>query len=540
MSGYYGRDGMGPPGPPPPPSQIPPRPAAYRQGAQQQDYYTQENSEAPAWRIPYHETEVLISTVETASTSPIRPHHSGNLSRSSSSRQPENQATHDSRKPENYAVDSAYHNYSTETTVLSDNRAPSHNMVVEDRGANDTEQVSDGMNEASTFLWGGPVNFYETSRPKYQAPTSQETAEHDRHNTGLRTIKQEPKPEPEPLEEKIAMDFSDYFMPSFHPASNPQLQSQPHAGQRSPPAPSASAPPATYPCGGFTYNNAPHPGPLNQYHDAPIPVASNQYSNAPPLHPNPYSYSQDPIPLNPYSDPPGPGGPNQYGNPPGPNQYSNAHRPVAPSHTLSDPFPISVEQERYSADLARLRESQFPEPVNLGGSDTFFQPPSHSYASYRRTPRRPEEDCGVKLDANGLPSLSGILGPGKAYQPPRRSFDATEEKRFYPNTYNNSSVSLLSTHSENIPPSSRYSNHDSKLHPTPSYASLRPDIDTRPCDSKPGIPPPPTRYYSQRAGGNKLAELAQERKMEFVVGEINRKDALHRAIQDESRRYGYQ
>ncbi|KAK6332433.1 hypothetical protein TWF696_003148 [Orbilia brochopaga] len=528
MSGNYGYDGMGPPAPPPPPqSQISPRPPAYRQGAQQQAYYTQENSEAPAWRIPYHETEVLISTVETTTTSPIRTHYSGNLSRSSSSRQPENYAVDSSglpenhavspsRKPENYAVDSAYHNYSTETTVGPDDRVPSHNMVAEDRGPNETtEQVSDGMNEGATYLWGGPVNFYETSRPNYPPPTSRETVEQDRYNDGLRTIKppSPPKPEPEPLEEKIAIDYSDYFMPSFHPSSNSQTYSE----KKPAPAPPSSS------YGTYEYNNAPRPVAPNSQ---PVP---------------PSFYDPGLRPVAPNSHPIRPPSSSSF--------YDNGSRPVAPTHTLSDPFPISVEQERYSADQANLRESQYPEPVNMGGSDPFFQPPSVSYPSYRRVARRPNEDCDVKLDANGLPSLSGLLGPATSPQPPRRSFDASDEKRFYPSNYNNSSVSLLSTHSENIPPSSRYTSNTGGLRPTPSYASIRPDTDIRPCGGgtggggggggKTGIPPPPTRYFSQRVGDNKISQLAQERKMDYVVSEINRKDALHRAIQDESRRYGY-
>ncbi|KAF3908942.1 hypothetical protein ABW21_db0206504 [Orbilia brochopaga] len=362
-------------------------------------------------------------------------------------------------------------------------------MVAEERGHNETEPVSDGMNEGLTYLWGGAVNFYETSRPNPPASMSQETVEQDRYNDGLRTIvPPEPKPEPEPLEEKIALDYSDYFMPSFQPATN----TQPYAEQKT--VHTSQPPSSSY--GAYGYNSPPRPPPPN-----PHPVSSSSASF-----------------------------------------YDNAPRPVPPNHSLSDPFPISVEHERYSADLANLRESQYPEPVNMGGSDAFFHPPTGSYPSYRRVARRQNEDCDVKYDSSGLPSLSGLLGPSTSPQPPRRSFDTNEEKRFYPSNYNNSNVSLMSTYSENVPPSSRYSGNNGGLRPTPSAASLRPDIDTRPCGGdggKKGIPPPPTRYFSQRVGDNKISQLAQERKMEYVVGEINRKDALHRAIQDESRRYGY-
>ncbi|KAK6544523.1 hypothetical protein TWF694_001215 [Orbilia ellipsospora] len=221
------------------------------------------------------------------------------------------------------------------------------------------------------------------------------------------------------------------------------------------------------------------------------------------------------------------------------NNYEyDTPRPSVPHLSVSDPFPISVEHERYSSELNNLRESQFPEPVNLGGTDPFYQPPSRSLTSYRRTPRRPNEDTDIKLDNNGLPSLGCILGPnGTTTQPSRTSFHFDDEKRFYSDTaYNQSTASFLSTHSENISPSSRYND----VRRTPSYASLRPDVDSRTqqredekCNN--GIPPPPTRYLSQRQGVNKLGQILQEKKMEYVVCEINRKDELHRRIQEESK-----
>ncbi|KAF3230983.1 hypothetical protein TWF191_007714 [Orbilia oligospora] len=433
MSGYP-HGGMGPP-PPGPPLPIPPRPSihTYRQGTQQ-TYHSQETAESPARRIPYHETEVLISTVES----------------SSSTSSP--------------AV-------GTYKTTEHDPRQSSHNMAVESRGHMETEQVSDGMYEGLTQLGWGGMAFYDTSRPSNWTPAPPENVHQDRDNTGLRTVKKEVEPE----YEKISMDYYDHFTPTFTPAT--------------------SAPP-------------PIASPMSEHSQAPSRSSSTRETN-------------------------------------------DSFRPGVPHLSVSDPFPISVDQERYYSDQSSLRESQFPELVNPGGSDPLWQPPSRSYTSYRRTPRREDEKKAIYFDSTGLPSLSGVLGPAAGLQEPsgRNSFHFDDEKRLYPNNYNQSSLSINSTHSENIPPSSRYNN---SVHRTPSYASLRPDNDSRPQDTKynynspqqqtgpcrDGIPPPPVRYLSQKQG-NKLGQLLQEKKMDYVVCEMNRKDELHRRMQEESRRYGY-
>ncbi|EPS35987.1 hypothetical protein H072_10447 [Dactylellina haptotyla CBS 200.50] len=446
MSGFPHGD-MGPPGPPPP---IPPRPSAFRPQGVQTQYYNQETTESPGWRVPYQETEVLITTVDSTS-SPSVGYTETNLSRNASR-----------RHTENYAIDSAYNRNTFSESAEQEIRVPSHNMVADSRGRTETEQVSDGMNEGLYQLGIGGMTFYDTSRPSNWTPISaHESVEQDRNNSGLRTLKSTDQSyENFP----IPMDFYEPFTPNFTPASSaPQFEKKPIS-----PAPS----------------------------------------------------------------------------------YDFDNRQSVPHLSVSDPFPISVDQEQYSVAQANLRESQFPEPVNMGGSDPLWQPPSRSYTSYRRTPRRPNEDNQVKLDNNGLPSLGGLFGPGAGQpQQGRNSFNFDDDKKFYPggNNYNQSAVSLLSTHSENIPPSSRYGND---IHRTPSYASLRPDIDNRPqvvpaktyeeCEQKNGIPPPPTRYFSQRqAGGNKLGQVLQDRKMDYVVSEINRKDELHRRIQEESRGWGY-
>ncbi|KAF3204114.1 hypothetical protein TWF106_001630 [Orbilia oligospora] len=473
MSGYpHGGMGPPPPGPPPP---IPPRPSihTYRQGTQQ-TYHSQETAESPARRIPYHETEVLISTVESSSStsSPaVGTYSENNLSRNSSRRYQETYAIQ-SVPPETEAFDSSFRTYSTYSeTTEHDPRQSSHNMAVESRGHMETEQVSDGMYEGLTQLGWGGMAFYDTSRPSNWTPAPPENVHQDRDNTGLRTVKKEVEPE----YEKISMDYYDHFTPTFTPAT--------------------SAPP-------------PIASPVSEHSQAPSRSSSTRETN-------------------------------------------DSFRPGVPHLSVSDPFPISVDQERYYSDQSNLRESQFPELVNPGGSDPLWQPPSRSYTSYRRTPRREDEKKAIYFDSTGLPSLSGVLGPAAGLQEPsgRNSFHFDDEKRLYPNNYNQSSLSINSTHSENIPPSSRYNN---SVHRTPSYASLRPDNDSRPQDTKynynspqqqtgpcrDGIPPPPVRYLSQKQG-NKLGQLLQEKKMDYVVCEMNRKDELHRRMQEESRRYGY-
>ncbi|KAF3926225.1 hypothetical protein ABW20_dc0100954 [Dactylellina cionopaga] len=445
-------------GPPP----IPPRPPVYRQPVQQRQYYAHETAESPAWRVPYQETEVLISTVDATPTHTHTPttYTETNISRSSSTRRP----------PETHAVDSSYRTSFVETTE-PEKRHPTHNVAIEGRynteegrHNTETEQVSDRMYEDLAQVGWGGMTFYDTSRPSdWKPPVPQENIHTDRDNSGLRTIKKDYEPE----YEKISMDYYDDFTPTFTPAS-----------------------------------------------------ASSQS----------YPLEKKPIPPAP------------------PTTDYNTSRPRVPHFSVSDPFPISVEQERYASDLSNLRESQFPEPVNLGldGSDTLWQPQSRSYSSYRRTPRRANEQCNeVKFDSKGLPSLSGLLGPasGQSPQPNRGSF-YDNDNRFYPSNQNQSNVSLLSTHSDNVTPSSRYS---SDVHRTPSFASIRPDNDSRPqsaaygqppCDQKGGIPPPPTRYSSQRVS-DKLGQVLQDKKMEYVVGEINRKDDLHKRMLEESRRWGY-
>ncbi|KAK6356283.1 hypothetical protein TWF718_000651 [Orbilia javanica] len=496
MSGYP-NGGMGPPGPPPP---IPPRPRTYRQGSQQ-TYYSQETTESPAWRIPYQETEVLITTVDsspsTSSPAPAgysetnlsrnssRSYQENNISRNSSTRYQEtnisrNSSTRFNRFQETYAIepappetqamDPSFSAYSE--TTETDPRQYSHNMALESKGHMENEQVSDGMYEGFTQLGWGGMTFYDTSRPSNWTPAPPENVYQDRDNTGLRTIKKEIEPE----YEKISMDYYDHFTPTFTPASAP------------PPPPSISSP-------------------RTEHSQAPSRSSSIRDVPEPP-------------------------------------------RPGVPHLSISDPFPISVDQERYYSEQSNLRESQYPEAVNQGGSDPLWQPPSRSYTSYRRTPRREDEKKTIQFDSNGLPSLSGVLGSTTTPQEPggRNSFSFDDEKRLYPNNYNQSSLSVNSTHSANIPPSSRYSN---SVHRTPSYASIRPDNDSRPQDVKydyssqqtgpcrDGIPPPPVRYLSQKQGGNKLSQILQEKKMEYVVCEINRKDELHRQMQEESRRYGY-
>ncbi|KAK6515360.1 hypothetical protein TWF506_007701 [Arthrobotrys conoides] len=491
MSGYP-HGGMGPPGPPPP---IPPRPSTYRQGSQQ-TYYSQETAESPAWRIPYHETEVLITTVESSSStsSPAIGYSENNLSRNSSRRYQETYAIQ-SVTPETQARDSGFRTYSTYSeTTEPELRQSSHNMAVESRGHMETEQVSDtppfvtsgketisdGMYEGLTQLGWGGMAFYDTSRPSNWTPAPPENIHQDRDNTGLRTTKKEVEPE----YEKISMDYYDHFTPTFTPAS--------------------SAPPPSLVA-----------SPQSEYSQGPSRSSSTRETH-------------------------------------------DSFRPGVPHLSVSDPFPISVDQERYYSDQSNLRESQFPEPVNPGGSDPLWQPPSRSYTSYRRTPRREDEKKSIHFDSNGLPSLSGVLGPTAGPQEPagRDSFWFDDEKKLYPNNYNQSSISINSTYSENIPPSSRYGN---SVHRTPSYASLRPDNDDRPQDIKynynpqqqqqqqqqqqtgpcrDGIPPPPVRYLSQKQG-NKLGQILQEKKMEYVVCEMNRKDELHRKMQEESRRFGY-
>ncbi|RVD84185.1 uncharacterized protein DFL_005949 [Arthrobotrys flagrans] len=467
MSGYP-HGGMGPPGPPPP---IPPRPRTYRQGTQQ----TQETAESSSWRIPYHETEVLITTVESTSStsSPAATgYRETNLSRNNSSRRYQETYAIQPVLPETQAVDPSFKTYSTYSeTTEPDPRQSSHNMAVESRDHRETEQVSDGMYEGLTQLGWGGMAFYDTSRPSNWTPAPPENVHQDRDNTGLRTIKKEVEPE----YEKISMDYYDHFTPTFTPASAP-----------------------------------------------PLPLASPRSEN-----------SQ---------------GPSRSSS----NATRETHdpsRPGVPHLSVSDPFPISVDHERYHSDQSNLRESQFPEPVNP--ADPLWQPPSRSYTSYRRTPRREDEKKSIQFDSNGLPSLSGVLGPAAGPQEPvgRNSFCFDDEKRHYPNNYNQSSLSINSTHSENDPPSPRYSN---SVHRTPSYASIRPDNDPRPQDIKydyhsqqtgpcrDGIPPPPVRYLSQKQGGNKLGQILQEKKMEYVICEINRKDELQRRMQEESRRYaGY-
>ncbi|EWC45334.1 hypothetical protein DRE_00733 [Drechslerella stenobrocha 248] len=579
------------PSPPPPPPQ---RRTGYRQGAQQA-YRTQENSEPSAWRIPYHETEVLISTVENTSAS---PGGYTSISRSPSNRRPENQVvdpscwdfssfestlgsnrrvientvgsdhrvventfssshgvventfdssrgavenTHSSNQrtventlgSDHTAVENTYgsdyraanntpsfdhratestynsdhratentyssdygaaentynsdygaeNTYSsdyratentyvsdyrtaentygadqraTESTLGSNQRAPSYNMAAREQHNTEAEGASDGYAEATRYLWGGPVSFYDTSKPNWTPPTAQtqEAVEQDRNNTGLRTI----RPEADPSEEKIAMDFSDYFMPSYQPAQ-----------------------------------------PSREHTPAPSRHSAYQHDSAP--------------------------------------------CPVVPHASISDPFPIAVEQERYHSELTSMRESQYPEVVDLG-SDPLYQPSSRAYSSYRRTPRRATDNSTPGLDANGLPSLSGILGPSS--RQPRQNFNYSDEKQLYQHGCNDSSVSVLSTHSDVGPPSGR---HGSDLRHTPSYSSIRKNAGNarpqqqqqQPCEEKkPGLPPlPPGRYFSQRAGNGKLGRLMQERKMEAVVEEMNRRDDLHRRIQEESRRWG--
>ncbi|KAF3930594.1 hypothetical protein ABW19_dt0204656 [Dactylella cylindrospora] len=432
MSGYpYGYGGMGG-GPPPPPP--PPQSPGYRQGIRQ-SYYTQETAESPGWRVPYQETEVMITTVDATPPSATSPGgYNSNPSRSSSI-----------RRPENHAVDRDrfYNNNVTET---QESTPTSHNMAIEERNITENEQVSDGLSEGLNFLgWG--VGHYDISKPNYTPSTAPPQSSSNQPTT---------MHEYEPAYEKISMDYYDHFTPSFQPAAPPpQPQSQPQPSRP------------------------------------------------------------------------------QY-------EYDSAPRPTVPHLAVSDPFPISVDQERFSSEQADLRESQFPEPVNLGGSDLLFQPPSRSYTSYRRTPRRQQEDpIPVQLDANGLPSLNNLYGNNPATSPQsapaggRNSFAFEDEKRFYPPNYNNSSISLLSTKSDNF--------SQSYLDRKPSYASIRPDIDPRPdVKGSLNIPPPPTgpvRYSSQRVGVSKLGQIMQEKKMEYVVNEINRKDELHKQIAEESRRW---
>ncbi|KAK6499736.1 hypothetical protein TWF481_010093 [Arthrobotrys musiformis] len=471
MSGYP-HGGMGPPGPSPP---IPPRPSAYRQGVQQ-TYYSQETTESPAWRIPYHETEVLITTVDSTSSPATTGYSETNLSRNSSRRYQQETYAIQQAPPETQAVDSSFKATYSETTEF-DPRYSSHNMAVESRGHMETErfeQVSDGMSEGLSQLGWGGMSFYDTSRPSNWTPAPPENVHQDRDNSGLRTIRKEIEPE----YEKISMDYYDHFTPTFTPASAPI------------PSPSQSRP---------------------ENSQGPSRSSSTR------------------------------------------EHHETASRPNVPHLSVSDPFPISVDHERYYSDQSNLRESQFPEAVNQGGSDPFYQPPSRSYTSYRRTPRREDEKKTIQYDSMGLPSLSGVLGPtvGQPQEPVgRNSFSFDDEKRLYPSNYNQSSVSINSTHSANIPPSSRYNN---SIHRTPSYASIRPDNDNRPQDFKynynqpapqqngpcrDGIPPPPVRYLSQKQG-NKLGEILQEKKMEYVVCEMNRKDDLHRRIQEEARRFPY-
>ncbi|KAF3929280.1 hypothetical protein AA313_de0207117 [Arthrobotrys entomopaga] len=436
-------DSMGSPGQLPP---IPPRPAAYRQGVRGQYYnHNQETTESPGYRIPYQETEVLISTVDSH---PSSVYTETNLSRTSSQNR---------RQPENYALDSSYNRNHFSETTEPEGRVQTHNTALE-RGRTETEQapISDGMSEGLHQLGFGGMSFYDTSKPNW-TPPSAPSREQDYNNNESRT-----KSRVEPTYEyPIPMDFYEPFTTSFKPAAAP-----------------------------------PSPPPVERERPTPTSATSSNY------------------------------------------EY-NTPRPNVPHLSVSDPFPISVDHERYYSELNSLRESQYPEPVNLGGSDPFYQPPSRSLTSYRRTPRRPNEDTEIKLDNNGLPSLGCILGPNGAQPATRTSFNFDDEKGFYPNNnYNQSTASFLSTHSENITPSSRYND----LRQTPSYASLRPDNDTRVQssqreDEKCGVPPPPTRYLSQRQGGNKLGQLLQEKKMEYVVSEINRKDELHRRIQEESRNW---
>ncbi|KAK6531244.1 hypothetical protein TWF281_008066 [Arthrobotrys megalospora] len=480
MSGYPHGGSMGPPGPPPP---IPPRPGAYRQGIQQ-TYYSQETTESPAWRIPYQETEVLIATSSPAGYSET------NLSRNSSRRQHE---TYAKQYPETQTLDSSHMPYSE--TTEPESRYPSHNMAVNSKGHMETEQRRGPM---ETEQRRGPV---ETEQRRSPMETEQVSDEMYGDYTQLEVG-------------YGGMSFYDTSRPNWTPAPPENIhQDRDNSGLR-------------------TIKKEIEP----EYEK----ISMDYYDHFTPT-------------FTPASAPESEKKPTRA---PSTREYDTP-RPPVPHLSVSDPFPIAVEQERYFSEQSTLRESQFPEAVNPGGSDPFWQPPSRSYTSYRRTPRKESENAPVKFDSNGLPSLSGLLGPNAGRQEPggRNSFSFDDEKRFYPNNYNQSSLSINSAHSENIPPSSRYGN---SVHRTPSYASIRPDNDARPhnpgygynpqqqeqappCEyTRDGIPPPPMRYFSQRQGTNKLGQIMQEKKMEYVVCEMNRKDELHRRMQEESsRRLGY-
>lgn len=216
-----------------------------------------------------------------------------------------------------------------------------------------------------------------------------------------------------------------------------------------------------------------------------------------------------------------------------------APRPPIPHVSVSDPFPIPVEpyytpqsatsSSSYSTNND-WRGSQLPEPVNLP-TDSFYNLPARSNTTYRREPRY--ETTAPRLDANGLPSLDGLLGQNAATNRPgtANSFNSHHTGDFYGDSgKNTSSISLVSS-----APSINNYGSNTDLSRVPSYATIRPDNDNR--YNKSHIPPPPVRYSSQKAGGKDLS--LQERKLEYVVNEINKRDEYQRLVMEESRRYGH-